>query len=343
LGVLGFGGSLWANKAILGDVDAGIPPVKVLLVLGATLNANNTFAGKAPRLRGDNLILVDINPNSNRDIEFDHKLVMADVKTFLEWMEENKDWYHYALMKSKQDRQKWAQAIQKYDKREDPQSSEKEVLHPARVITDLREVANNCNARNAVVVVDSGAHTFFTGHYWESYGPNEFLFLSTTGPMGYGIALGIGAWLARQDQPCICIMGDGSMLMHGMELHTAVRYEIPLIVVVMNNETLGNVYLRYVNDKKLVAAKEIAKIKPRQNWAAFSKAIGAEGIRVDNPRDLIMAYREAFRFTRGGKKPFVIDVICDNKETPNSDIEGQIPKTLTGLGAMKERYLIWHS
>ncbi len=356
LGVFGIGGSLWANKAILGDKDKGIPKVEVLLVLGTTLNANNTFFGKAPLPEGRKLILIDINPNSDRDIEFDHKMVMADVKTFLDWMEENKASYHDALIKTKHGRQKWVQAIKnldRYDKIEDHPSSEKSV-HPARVIADLREVANSCNARNAVVVVDSGAHTFFTGHYWESYGPNEFLFLSTTGPMGYGIALGIGAWLAHQDHrdntenqvPCICIMGDGSMLMHGMELHTAVRYEIPLIVVVMNNETLGNVYLRYMVEKQELAAEEIAKIKPRQNWATFANACGAGGIRVDNQCDLIMAYREAFRFTREEKKPFVIDVICDNMETPNSKLEPQIPRFFTGVRrvmAIDERIQIWHS
>jgi acetolactate synthase-1/2/3 large subunit len=149
-------------------------------------------------------------------------------------------------------------------------------------------------------------------------------------------------------------MGDGSMLMHGMELQTAVRYKIPLIVVVINNEALGNVYWRYWEEwKEKAAANKIAKIAPRQNWATFAKGFNAGGIRVDNPRDLIMAYRKAFRFTRKEKKPFVIDVICNKKyETPNSEkkFAAQIPKTLTGLGlalrqasTMKEIPFIWHS
>jgi acetolactate synthase I/II/III large subunit len=319
LGVFGEGGSLWAKNAILSR------QIEVLLVLGATLNANNTFAGAALQFfpRGRKLILVDINPNSNRDIEYDYKLVIADVKTFLDWMKQNKTRYHEALMKSRQVRQKWVQAIkdndERYDKKDDRVRSDRP-LHPARVIADLRQAANNCKARNAVVVVDSGAHTFFTGHHWESYGPGEFLFLSTTGPMGYGIALGIGAWLARPNQPCICIMGDGSMLMHGMELRTAVRYGIPLIVIVINNKVLGNVFLRYEQLHEHVAAEKIAKLTPPQeDWVTFAKSLGTEGICIDDPRDLIMAYRKAFLYTREEKKPFVIDVICHNKyDTPNS-------------------------
>jgi acetolactate synthase-1/2/3 large subunit len=351
LGVFGEGGSLWANKAILSQ------QIEVLLVLGATLNANNTFGGAALPLfpRDRKLILVDINPNSNRDIEYDYKLVIADVKTFLDWMEQNKIKirYHEALMKSRQVRQKWVQAIkdhnERYDKKDDRVSSDKP-LHPARVIADLQEAANSSKARNAVVVVDSGAHTFFTGHHWESYGPGEFLFLSTTGPMGYGIALGIGAWLARPNQPCICIMGDGSMLMHGMELRTAVRYKIPLIVVVINNEVLGNVYLRYKWHNEEVAAEKIAKITPpQQDWVTFAKSLGAEGIRVDDPRDLIMAYREAFRYTREEKKPFVIDVKCDSMHeipNPRHKFLDQIPETFEALREAKEtkeKYFIWHS
>lgn len=349
LGVFGEGGSSWANKAMLGTPD--IQRVEVLLILGATLNANNTYSGQAPFLRDAKLILVDINPNSNRDIEFDHELVMADVNTFLVWMKENKNMLHKSLMKTKKVREKWVQAItnhHNYDTKFDTMSdrlSSTQPMHPARVIADLRKVA----PRNAVVVVDSGAHTFFTGHHWESYGPNEFLFLSTTGPMGYGIAFGIGAWLARQNQPCICIMGDGSMLMHGMELQTAVRYNIPLIVVVINNEALGNVYLRYVNDWRPPqpgAARKIAKIEPR-NWETFANSLNAGGIRVGNPRDLIGAYRQAFRFTHEERKPFVIDVICHDKyETPNS--AKKFARQMSAFRALrpikrKEIPFIWHS
>lgn len=66
--------------------------------------------------------------------------------------------------------------------------------------------------------------------------------MSTMGPMGYSVAAGIGAKLARYEKPCICVVGDGSLLMHGTELQTTVRKNIPLIVVVIDNGAYGNVY-----------------------------------------------------------------------------------------------------
>jgi acetolactate synthase-1/2/3 large subunit len=181
-------------------------------------------------------------------------------------------------------------------------------MHPARVIAELRRAA----PRNSVLVVDSGAHTFFTGHNWASYAPNEFLFLSTTGPMGYGVAMGIGAKLARPDQPCVCVVGDGSLLMHGMEIHTAVRYNVPLVIVVINNSALGNVYLRA--RKAGPAATQLAEI-PTQNWANFARSLGADGVVVEQPSQLAAAFKQAF----AANKPFLIDARCDrNCNTPNT-------------------------
>jgi acetolactate synthase-1/2/3 large subunit len=130
--------------------------------------------------------------------------------------------------------------------------------------------------------------------------------------MGYGIPLGIGAWLGRQDQPCVCVVGDGSMLMGGMELYTAIRYNIPLVVVVINNSSLANVSL-HLQDKG-EGAKEITDI-PTKNWADFAQSLGAEGMTVKNPNELADAFTKAFM----AKKPFLIDVICDpNCMTPNT-------------------------
>jgi acetolactate synthase-1/2/3 large subunit len=346
LGVFGMGGTLWANEAIVGAET--VRRTQVLFVLGATLNENNTLLGSAPFPTGENnLILVDINPNSNRDIESEHRLITADIKEFLTWLDVNKHRYKTALEASAPERKKWISSIKSHPRYQSDldRTSSAKPIHPARAIADLRKIA----PRNTVVVADSGAHTFFTGHHWESFGPNEFLFLSTTGPMGYGIAVGIGASFARPKQPCICIVGDGSMLMHGMELRTAVRYEIPLIVVVINNEALGNVYLRLLDNGQKTVAEKIASIKPRVDWVAFAKSVGADGTTVEEPGKLEAAYQKAFEFVKesNNKRPYVIDVICHNiYKTPNTNpLSKPVAKRLARSLRMKEGQAIynWHS
>ena len=313
-GVFGLGGSLHANKAVMGKSGTEFPNVEVLLVLGATLNENNTHGGMENFPPEKNLIRVDINPNNERGLEVEEHFVMGDVKTFLNWMKENQHLYHDKLMASRSKRTEWIESIKKTPYHEEIKFAEikKEYqIHPAHVILELRKIAPD----NTVLVVDSGAHTFFSGHYWKSYAPNEFLVLSTTGPMGYGISMGIGAKCGRPEQPCVCVVGDGSMLMGGMELVAAIRYNIPIVIVVINNSALGNVYM---NSKKGgPEAIELTTI-PTKNWADFAQSLGAGGIVVKDLEKLGSAFKQAF----GANKPFLIDVRCERDvKTPNTESE----------------------
>ena len=308
-GVFGLGGSLQANKVVMGAKAVGIPKAEVLLMFGATPNENNTHGWMPDFQPEKTLVRVDINPNNVLGKEYQELLVVGDVSTFLQWLEANKSGYHDALRASAPERSAWTQAIRQtpfYDTDAD-RASDAMPMHPARVLAELRRAV----PRDGVLVVDSGAHTYFTGHNWTSYAPNEFLFLSVTGPMGYGVAMGIGAKLARPDQPCICVVGDGSLLMHGMELHTAVRYKVPLVIVVINNSALGNPYLHATT----LEAKKLTEI-PTQNWADFARALGAEGIVVDHPGMLADAFKRAL----ASDKPFLVDARCGRDfMTPNTD------------------------
>jgi acetolactate synthase-1/2/3 large subunit len=134
--------------------------------------------------------------------------------------------------------------------------------------------------------------------------------------MGYGIAMGIGAKLGRPTGSCICIVGDGSLLMHGFELHTAVRYNVPLVIVLINNSALGNVYLRARQEGQ--KAIELAAI-PTLDWVGFAHFLGADGVLVEQPDNLSAAFQLAFDQTATTGKPFLIDARCDrNCRTPNT-------------------------
>ncbi|MDD5641146.1 MAG: thiamine pyrophosphate-dependent enzyme, partial [Syntrophales bacterium] len=67
--------------------------------------------------------------------------------------------------------------------------------------------------RDTVLVVDSGAHRAFCGHYWEAYEPRTYISATNLGPMGWAIPAGIGAKLARPERPLAVVTGDGCMLM----------------------------------------------------------------------------------------------------------------------------------
>jgi len=311
MGVFGVGGSMWANQVVMGNTQSSIPGSEVLIVLGATLNENNTHGWLPGFVPSKAMVRVDINPNNVLGKEYQQSFITGDVRSFLGWLQSNRAGYHNSLKATAAARQAWLESIRKtpyYDTDAD-RTSNAVPMNPARVIAELRRAA----PRDTVLVVDSGAHTFFTGHNWTSYEPDEFLLLSTTGPMGYGVAMTIGAKLARPSQPHCAVVGDGSLLMHGMEIHTAVRYKVPMVITVINNSALGNVYLRALHES--AEAVRLAEI-PTQDWAAFSKSLGGDGVVVEQPAELPAAFERAFATT---DRPFVVDARCDrNCPTPNT-------------------------
>ncbi len=327
-GFFGIGGSLQASKVVAGQAkNPKIPGAEVLLVLGATLNESNTngWSKKFPPSKA--LVRVDINPNSVSGKNYQETSITGDVKTFLEWLQGQKAQYGEALHASQADRQVWLETIRRTAKPDPNQSSNQIPLHPARVVVELRKVA----PPDTVLVVDSGAHSYHVPYHWKSYAPNQFLMLTNSGPMGYGVPLAIGAKMARPKQPCVAVVGDGSLLMHGMEIHTAVRYEVPLIIVVINNEALGNVYLRAIGQDWPPKARELAEITPRLKYVDFARSLGADGILVEHPNELAGAFEQAFKFVESKPLPFVVDVWCckdcklpDSFYDPNNQSQGRI-------------------
>ena len=113
----------------------------------------------------------------------------------------------------------------------DNMASDQQRIHPARMVAECRKAM----PRETIAIVDSGAHRAFASHYWDSYGPREFITASNLGPMGWGIGAGIGAKAARPDRPVVMFSGDGCFRMHGMEVQTSARFGLPVIYCLSNN------------------------------------------------------------------------------------------------------------
>jgi acetolactate synthase-1/2/3 large subunit len=184
-----------------------------------------------------------------------------------------------------------------------------ELVHPAAAIAALRRVY----PRDGILLIDSGAHRAFAGHYWMAYEPRTYISATNLGPMGWAIPASVGVQCARPDRRVAVITGDGCMHMHGLEIQTAARYRLPIIFVVLNNAALGNVWLRAHTYGPLPA--ELTSI-PDHDWAAFARALGAQGFTVDDPAQLEATFRKAL----AADAPVLIDVKADkNCATPVYD------------------------
>ncbi|MCE9625353.1 MAG: thiamine pyrophosphate-binding protein [Deltaproteobacteria bacterium] len=301
LGVFGYSGTRPACETILSD------EVEVLIVLGSGLNQRDTLFWEK-RFRPKRVLAqVDLDPSVIGKNYAVDAAITGDCFSFLKKLSGLPGPYAEILSRGKTERSEWLSQILSRGPRlyeAEHMDSEAVPLHPARVLRDFRKIF----PREGVLMVDSGAHRAFCGHYWETYAPGTYLSATNLGPMGWAIPAGIGAKLARPQLPVAVVTGDGCMLMHGMEIQTAARYQIPVIYVVLNNQALGNVYLRA---KKMgVGPADLTEI-PLKNWAAFAESLGAKGLIVEKPEQLLPAFETAMA-SRG---PIVLDIRCGRDYT----------------------------
>ncbi|OGS08531.1 MAG: hypothetical protein A2270_11090 [Elusimicrobia bacterium RIFOXYA12_FULL_51_18] len=303
MGVLGFGASMRAEKYFLsGEVD-------VLLAVGTSLGESVT-CGWDPRLEPSKaLIQIDIDPReigknypAARGILGDAKVALNElnyqVERDLRWIDKN-------------DRPdgKWIEefknSIPRFD---DPEKiiSEDIPLKPQRIIKELRDALPD----DAVLFVDIGTVMFWALQYFPVCEPGTFFLNLGHGSMGHAVAGCIGGRLARPDKPVVALVGDAAFAMNGMEVHTAVEMDIPVIWVVLNNGGHG---LVYHGERLQFGGKFTSGIfKRRLNAAEIGRSLGAEPFEVNRPGELTSCLKAAMKSGR----PCVINVNSDRDEAP---------------------------
>ena len=296
LGIFGFAGHRYAIETVLSG------EVEVLLVLGSGLSQWDTLFWDRKMLPRSALIHVDLDPKVIGRTWPTEVPLVGDCGQVLRGLLNAEPHRLAALAHTNEERRSWVEGLRASGPRyydAERAYSDAVPLHPARVIRALRRVV----PRDTVLVVDSGAHAVFCAHYWDAYEPRTYL-ATKLGPMGWAIPAGIGAKLARPDRPLVVVTGDGCMLMHGMEIHTASRYQIPVIFLVINNSALGNVWLRASRQGPGPAG--LTEL-PTRDWSGFARSLGLQAATVTAPADLEPAFQAAL--VAGA--PYLLDVRCD--------------------------------
>ena len=295
MGVFGYAGTRHATELLLGGKCDN------LIVLGSGLNQRDTMFWNAKLMPKNVFLSVNINL-TGFDYTYSHITpVEGDCMAFLRFFLDN---YPHT---GKEQRQRWMENVRASGPRlydEENCSSSAVPIHPARAIRELRHAAPD----DTILLVDSGAHRAFCGHYWESLAPGQYLSATNLGPMGWAIPAAVGAQCAQPDKPVVCITGDGCMLMHGMEIQTAARYHLPIVYVILNNAAYGNVYLRAAKEGETPA--KLTSL-PDHDWVRFAEALGCQAAAVHDPERL----REAYTWALKQKGTVVLDVKC-SKASP---------------------------
>jgi acetolactate synthase-1/2/3 large subunit len=299
LGVFGYGGARWATEAILD------PAVEVLIVLGSALSQRDTLQWNPKMLPSRELVHVDADPSLIGRTWPASVPVTASPRIFLEQLAAVDGPIAEGLDRGMASRRAFLSAIRNRGSRayeEQDTESDAAPMHPARMVAAARAAC----PRGTVLAVDSGAHRAWCSQYWMSYGDGDYLSLANLGPMGGAIGLGIGAKVARPDRPLVVATGDGCMLMHGLELHTAARHEVPLVVLVFDNRSYGNIWYRA---SQLGTGPEHLTDITGIDWPAFARAMGGDGVTVDDPDELTAAFERGLAYPG----PYVIAARIDKR------------------------------
>ncbi len=171
----------------------------------------------------------------------------------------------------------------------------------------LFDIINELKDENTVVVTDVGQHQMWTAQFVRFDRPRRFASSGGLGTMGYGLGAAIGANIACGDKTLL-ITGDGSFGMNLNELATAVTYNIPVVIVVMNNGALGMVR----QWQTLFYEKRYSNtvLQRKTDFVKLAEAFGAKASRAETLSEFKTAFESAIRHDG----PYLIDAVINIDE-----------------------------
>ena len=279
MGMIGMHGTYVANTAC--------DKCDLLLAIGCRFS--DRVIGDPKKFAGNAKILqIDIDPAEvNKMIEVDNALI-GDIKQIL------------AEISSKiQKKQpgKWNEQVNEWKKIVPPSYNKKQDLSPKFIF----EYVNSKVKQDTIITTEVGQHQMWTAQFYDFMQPRTFLTSGGLGTMGYGTGAAIGAQFANPEKTIVHFAGDGSFRMNCNELATIQHYELPIIIVVLDNHALGNVRMWQTLFYEKRYSNTTLDFGP--DWEKLAFAYGIQGYHVKNEEEFKKAFDDALK----SKKPAVID------------------------------------
>lgn len=283
----------------------------VVLVIGARANAMLSFL-RAPRFSPDakfiNVNLDGKEIGHNRGVEVgivgDAKLVLQQMTTEATGKIDGKRetaWAAQLAAKQRSNEERSAELLH----------SSKVPIHPLRLCREVREIIS----RDTIIVVDGHEILNFGRQSIPVYEPGTSLNAGPHGCMGIGIPFGIGAKAARPDKPVLVLSGDGAFGWNGMEMDTAIRHKLNIVVVVSNNGGFTSKQTGRMSAGN-IGPVNIGRDLGYQRYDKMVEALGGYGEFVEKPDDIRAAIERAF----ASGKPALVNVCTDPEAQATTDM-----------------------
>jgi acetolactate synthase-1/2/3 large subunit len=294
LGMLGMHGTFHANM--------GVTHCDVLIAIGARFDDRVTgrIESFSPHSKK---IHIDIDPTSiSKNVPVDIPIVgdaRNILKILLKYLEEEveHDWGRKHA--------DWNNQIAGWKNNTIPQDAPcGPCIKPQFVIEKINELTQG----DAIITTEVGQNQMWTAQAFKFIHPRTLLTSGGLGTMGYGFPAAIGAQVAFPDKTVIDIAGDGSIQMNIQELATAVQYNLPVKVAILNNHCLGMVrqWQQLFYEQKYI--QSVFDVVP--DFVKLAEAYGALGLRASKPEEVEPVIRQALSTPR----PVLMDFLIDQNE-----------------------------
>lgn len=279
LGMIGMHGTYAANTAC-DNCD-------LLLAIGCRFS--DRVIGEAAKFAKNAKILqIDIDPTEvNKMINVDDAL-LGDVKSILAEL---------TAKIQKKEKSQWNCQIEEWKKIVPPSYNKKQDLSPKFIF----EYVNSQVKDDTIITTEVGQHQMWTAQFYDFTKPRTFLTSGGLGTMGYGTGAAIGAKFANPDKTVVHFAGDGSFRMNCNELATIEHYNLPIIIVILDNHALGNVRMWQTLFYEKRYSNTTLDFGPE--WTTLASAYGIQGYHVKNEEE----FKDAFDKALKSGKPAVID------------------------------------
>lgn len=276
--------------------NMGITESDLVIALGARFS-DRVYGDSSKFAQRAKILHIDIDPAEiNKNISAD-SCVVGDVKEVLEKLiplvneAKHIDWINQIT--------EWKKNYPKtYDK------NPKDSINPKFICEHIHSVVGD----DCFITTEVGQHQMWTAQFYPFGKKRRFVTSGGLGTMGYGTGAAIGISLAKTGSRVVHIAGDGSFRMNCNELATIAHYNLPIVIVVENNNALGNVRMW----QRLFYGKRFSQttLDFGPDWVKLADAYGIKGYRATNSKEFEKVFDEAFK----SGKAAIIDARVDKDE-----------------------------
>ncbi|MDD5796192.1 MAG: biosynthetic-type acetolactate synthase large subunit [Oscillospiraceae bacterium] len=292
------------NIGMHGGYETGMATAQCDLIIACGARFSDRVAGDRERFGEQaNIIHLDIDKKEiGKNVAVD-SYVIGDMENILNELCENLN---------QQDHSQWIKQLQDWkNEKSAAKAVNDNIPHPQSVIDAVNEIKKP----EDIVATDVGQHQMWIAQYAKIEAPRTLLTSGGMGTMGFGMGAAIGAQTAFPNRRVVLFTGDGSFHMNLNELVTMKSYNLPVVVIVMNNTVLGMVR----QWQKLFYGNRFSQTDPKRatDFVKLANAFGIEGMRINTADEIKPVLEKAFALNA--------PVVVDCKISPDENVLPMIP------------------